>query len=387
MTRIGLTVTDSQVFGWMQLLNQQGYPTSIISMVNELNTDLDMESITKKTGGKYFQYRNKIPFLGNLFFFFKFLNHYLAARKNSEKVIFQTRTSGAAIPLIVLKILTRVKIVYDARGATIEESIYGRNEKKLNLKKAYKFKLLQLREALLIKYSDHVFCVSDTLKQYYLFKYHNISDNKFSVVPCAADQADFYYDKSERDSMRDKFNLKGKKVLLYSGRLDKKWDIPEEIFDFYQQLSNSIENLVLFLLTPDREIAENLVIRHQLSESEVYITAASYKDVRKYLNMVDYGLLLRENAVMNHVSSPTKFAEYMHCGLPVLISDTVYDYANLIEKTGFGTVINNYKLNEEKINQIRKIENLSRKEIANWSLKNLDKQSYIKGIVEIFKTI
>lgn len=385
MTKMGLTVTDSQVFGWMNLLNKRGYSTSIISFIKKIDSTINKNSFRENIGGDYFQYQNKLAFFNDMFSFITFLNHYIQSRKKAKKIIFQTRTSGVAFSLIALKLFTNAKIIYDARGAAIEESTHINQGKSLGLKKEYKFRLLKLKESWLIKYSNHVFCVSNTLKAYYLEKYRKVNPEKLTVVPCAADSDDFYFNNSERQSMRKEFNLIDKKVLLYSGRLDKSWDIPEDIFKFYIELSSYIDNLILFILSPDKEIANKLIKKFNLNQNNVIVKTDSYQNVRKYLNMVDYGLLLREDAVMNHVSSPTKFAEYLLCGLPVFMSDTVYDFSKLINDSGYGLVVEDFHLKEQNKEQIKRMSEINRPTISEWAQKHLSKDNFIDSIIKAFQ--
>jgi glycosyltransferase involved in cell wall biosynthesis len=47
------------------------------------------------------------------------------------------------------------------------------------------------------------------------------------------------------------------------------------------------------------------------------------KRVAEHLVAADYAILFREPSITNSVSSPTKFAEYLSCGLPVLANNTM----------------------------------------------------------------
>ncbi len=64
-----------------------------------------------------------------------------------------------------------------------------------------------------------------------------------------------------------------------------------------------------------------------------------HDEVRAALLACDYGLLLRDTRVTNHVASPTKFAEYLSVGLPVLISPDVGDFSAMVERDRLGQVV------------------------------------------------
>ncbi|HRN37811.1 MAG TPA: hypothetical protein PLL18_12975, partial [Flavobacteriales bacterium] len=52
----------------------------------------------------------------------------------------------------------------------------------------------------------------------------------------------------------------------------------------------------------------------------------------------DHALLIREDAITNRVASPTKFAEYLACGLPVVISPYIGDFSGEVDRERLGTV-------------------------------------------------
>lgn len=77
-----------------------------------------------------------------------------------------------------------------------------------------------------------------------------------------------------------------------------------------------------------------------LKESAI-ITSVSNYEVVKYLCASDIAVLLRENVPMNNVAAPTKFAEYILTGLPVIISQNVGDFSNFVIENDLGLVFNN----------------------------------------------
>ena len=61
--------------------------------------------------------------------------------------------------------------------------------------------------------------------------------------------------------------------------------------------------------------------------------------VRSALLACDIGLLLREARITNKVASPTKFAEYLSAGLPVVISPEVGDFSAMVSALDLGQVL------------------------------------------------
>ncbi len=63
-----------------------------------------------------------------------------------------------------------------------------------------------------------------------------------------------------------------------------------------------------------------------------------HDEVRGYINSCDVGLLLRRDHIVNKVSSPTKFAEFLACGLPVLTTPWAGNSENIIDTYNVGYV-------------------------------------------------
>ena len=98
--------------------------------------------------------------------------------------------------------------------------------------------------------------------------------------------------------------------------------------------------------------------------------------------------MLREDVLMNNVASPTKFSEYVLSGIPCIMSKGVYDFAQIINETGFGVVLSDYKnLKEDEYDQILKLLELDREKISLWGKENLSKEVLISKYYDLLYTI
>ena len=77
--------------------------------------------------------------------------------------------------------------------------------------------------------------------------------------------------------------------------------------------------------------------REALPEGRFTVVHAQHHEVPGWLNAADLGILMRAEDPVNHVASPTKFAEYALSGLPVAMSKGIGDYSEMVlrEKAGF----------------------------------------------------
>src|SRR5206468_3305998 len=95
------------------------------------------------------------------------------------------------------------------------------------------------------------------------------------------------------------------------------------------------------LLTPrgDHQKAQQLLLKHRLSDEDVLLAELPHEQVAAALHHVHVGVLLRRKHPVNEVSSPTKFAEYLAAGLPVVMTDHIGDFSALAASNSLGFVL------------------------------------------------
>ena len=98
----------------------------------------------------------------------------------------------------------------------------------------------------------------------------------------------------------------------------------------------------------------------------------AHHEVTEILAACDYGILIRENTVTNQVASPTKFAEYLASGLPVIISANLGDYSGFvvehkcgIKLNGHSPIINKPDLADKKRMKQLAVENFTKESFKN----------------------
>ena len=96
----------------------------------------------------------------------------------------------------------------------------------------------------------------------------------------------------------------------------------------------------------------------------------AHNQVTDILAACDYGILIRENTVTNQVASPTKFAEYLASGLPVIISANLGDYSAFVETHRCGIKFNG------ELPVIIKPDSAEKKRMKQLALQNFTKESF-----------
>ncbi len=124
-------------------------------------------------------------------------------------------------------------------------------------------------------------------------------------------------------------------VLVYSGTAVgwQSLEMAERMVSPW--LAGRSDRRMLFL-SNEHPVIDRLLARFPTQVVRKWVPHAQ---VRSLLQDCDVGFLLREDRVTNNVASPTKFAEYLSAGLPVLISEHVGDFSAMVQQEALGQVI------------------------------------------------
>ena len=279
-------------------------------------------------------------------------------------------------------IYKKVYIVYDSRGASAEKHHLKTKvtpEKEILYQKTLN---QQIKQSCL---ADRILCVSSKLKEYHLQKDKTLSENKLIIIPGCADKNKFYFDNKLRNTIRKELRIEDEIVFLYSGALDKEWQIPDFVFSAFSLLCNIHENSFFILLTPNLKIVSEFAKKYNINEKRIFAKFASFNEINSFLNAADAGILFREDAVTNNVASPTKYAEYLLAGLPVIISEKIGDFSEFTNENNLGIVTKN-DLNElrGKLGETNFLK-YDRALISEIGKKNYSKQSYLAKLIEVYK--
>lgn len=211
-------------------------------------------------------------------------------------------------------ISSKIKCIIDVHGAIREEYEYSSSRPDTKIALYYDY----LEEHGMAK-AKYIVCQSDEMKSYLLKKYSFLEEDILFVYKCSANLDIFHLDNLQRDIIRFKLGILKEQILfVYSGGFHK-WQRIEDSLYYFSVFNNIYKESKFLILTLDEIAARNLVLESYFQISDrVIIKSVAHSEVCSYLNAADVAFLLRDNIVLNAVASPTKLAEYMACGLPVI---------------------------------------------------------------------
>lgn len=224
------------------------------------------------------------------------------------------------------------KVITDVHGASSAEFRYNKSESI----KEQNYQAVETIERFVIEKTDQLIFVSSRMQEYYKNKL-NYKISNYQVIPCATN-ADFTINAEKRIGDRVKHGLENKLVFVYSGSAVD-YQLPEKMCLIFKNIRNVFPDAYLLILTHQGQIFKRYLDQYGVSESDYGIYAVDHTRVFEFLQMGDIGFMLRDDSIVNKVASPTKFAEYLLSGLPVITSAYVGDFFQIVQKYQLGQVI------------------------------------------------
>ena len=304
-------------------------------------------------------------------------------------VVLHARSSAIEVATLLRRLLPQIRLVADFRGDSVAEYVYAHREyHPLGglLPRIHRVcRRFARNEVRSLRVADSVQCVSKPLARRLKRRWPCAKEPR--VIPCLADERLFYYHEQEGKRQRVLLGLVGFTGLIYCGSMTA-WQVPGRIFDLYKNLTQDGGNWKLIIVTPQTETASRLAMDRDLSIGEnVLICSARHDDIRNYLVAADVAVLMREPHPLNQVASPTKFAEYTMCGLPVITSRGIGDLDQLVAEYDLGELLDSFEQAPAAARRARELSQLERERLAARARMLFSLESVIDSWSEVYRNV
>lgn len=234
----------------------------------------------------------------------------------------------------------RFRVVFDCRGLDGAEYLYVRgfrSESEAPASIAESARMADEAQKLAASTCHAMVCVSEAMKREVVARWH-VPEKKIRVVPCCTDVAAGESAIAGRDAARKRFGLEDRFVVAYCGSLEA-WQMPEASLATFFAIAALRPDAHFLAITNHAGRMEEVAERCGVGRDRRTVIAVPHTEVPGYLACADVALLIREDSPVNEVASPVKFAEYLSCGLPVILTQGIGDYSMLVEQKGIGCVL------------------------------------------------
>ena len=234
-----------------------------------------------------------------------------------------------AVADLVATLVPRARLVFDCRGLLGDENVDAGHWTKDRLE----YRLVKRYEARAFRRAEGVVFLTHALERWARDHDWLGRRSQVEVIPCCVDLAEFQFDEEARLRIRRALGVDDRLVLVYSGSLGS-WYREAEIARVAGIAKVRAGRRIAFvLLTPSSPDELMVMLREQgLADDEIVVRKLRPAEMPSHLAAADLGISLIKSCFSKKASSPTKVAEYLACGLPVVLNGDIGDQADLEEE-------------------------------------------------------
>lgn len=361
-------LVQTQVLPYLREIQKDGIKISILTFETnpkENWTEIDIKSEKQKLADEgidwHFLTYHKIPtvpatiydVLNGAFFTWKYIRH-------KKPDIIHARVHVPALMGAIAKKFTRrkTKLLFDIRGFFPEEyTDAGRWKENGQI-----YKSVKRVEKWLLKESNGFVVLTEKAREILFPESKETGLDKIGrpieVIPCCVNLSRFEnfkdFDKTEQ---KRELGLENRRVITYVGSFGG-WYLTDEMLSFFKtakEYDNSTFALILTQSNPEN--LKEYLQKNGFNKSDFLIKKVAPSEIANYLSVADIAISFIKSCYSKLSSSPTKIAEYLACGIPIINSSGIGDVDQVIEEDRIGVVINDFS-SETFIKALKEIDDL-----------------------------
>jgi len=374
----GLTdpLGQSQIIPYLAGLSKLGYNFTILTCEKSQNYFLHKENVETMIASANLKwvpimYHKKPAVLSTMYDVMQLKKKAKRLHTKERFDMVHTRPGIPALIGLEMKKKFGIKFLNDIREFYADSRIEGKiwNEKNFFYKKIYKFFKQKEKEA--VEKNDGIVCLTfaaqKIIKEWREYKINR----PFQVIPCSVDTN--LFDANKLDfSLKERFKKQLKIeeedfIISYLGSLGT-WYLIKEMIEFFKIISDKNPAAKFLFISPaPKEAIIKEARKCGLNENKIMIKKAKRNEVPVLLSFSKLSVFFIKSCYSKQSSSPTKLAEIMAMGIPVITNSGIGDVEEIVEKYHSGIVLKELndssfksvaelicKKNDFKENEIRK---------------------------------
>jgi hypothetical protein len=235
----------------------------------------------------------------------------------NSTIVARNYYSGLAV--YILKYFRQVNLIFDPRSQYVQENI-GCNKLYAG---SYALMFWLSMETKLLSASTKVIAVSKAHAEYYKSLIHTL---RIDIVPCFAEPDLNYITYSSISKSRNEMGFSmNDLVICYYGSMDNKWNNLELYKAFFNRCIEAGHKICIL-----SQNAEKVSVDSRLRSSGAYIKKVDTPEETKALmSACDFGVIILNKLPDWESRLGVKFAEYLSCGLQVIVGQFVGEAARI----------------------------------------------------------
>lgn len=337
----------SQIIPYLKYLAAKGYKITVIScekseyLTEPIRKNIEADLSDAGINWVYVSYTKHPPILSSLYDLRKIKKLALKLFQDTQFDIIHCRSYlPALVGMALKKHFKRMpkappKFVFDMRGFWANEKIDVGHWKRSNPIYEAVYRYFKRAESRLIAASDHIVILTqagaDELMSWPEYQKLSVKP-PITIIPCCVDAKhfDLVTPKMRREAKAALGFDKTTPVIGYLGGIGR-WYMLDEMLIFFAAFKTHTPAAKMFFVTRhDPELILGRLAEFGLKAEDVLIKPAKRHEVPSFLASMDLGLSFILPAFSKIASSPTKQAEYLSSGIPIITNDKIGDNKRLI---------------------------------------------------------
>lgn len=263
------------------------------------------------------------------------LSALLSALARRPHIVHARSYLPAAVADVVATLSPRARMVFDCRGMVGDEYVdaghWTEDDTAYRLTKRFERRFFHRAEGLVV--------LTEALLRW--LRAHDLlpAATEAMAIPCCVDTTRFRPDMAERTRTRQQLGLTAQLTVVYAGTLGSWYQEPEMVrfVAALRRLRPDTRLLVATRAPTDR--LRTLARQHGIGDDDLLIRLVAPQAMPALLAAADLGLSFIKPCFSKMGSSPTKVAEYLGAGLPVVMNAGIGDVDDLAVERGVCEVI------------------------------------------------
>ena len=255
--------------------------------------------------------------------------------------ILHARNHVPALMCAIARKFHPAQLIFDIRGFMPEEytdaGVWPEN--------GYLYRGLKRVERYLLRVSDAFVLLTAKARE---IVFPGCSDTDrlgrpIEVIPCCVDFERFTtVEQISREQLRADMNLTDRRVIVYLGSFGG-WYMTDEMTDFLVVAHRQDPATFSMILTQSpRQIVIDRMAGLGIKQENFLVTQVRPDEVPRHLRAADIAISFIKPCYSKQSSSPTKIAEYLASGLPVICNAGVGDLDKLIREGRVGVLLGEF---------------------------------------------
>ena len=390
---------QSQVLPYLIGLSKFNFEIQLISFEKKEKYQTkkgDIEKLIENTSIIWhpIQYHQQPPILSTLYDLWLLKKKALKIIEQNKIVLIHCRSYISSLVGLYLKRSKGIPFLFDMRGFWADERIDGNIWNLKNPIFRFVYQFFKQKEKEFICESDYIVSLTANAKnEIETWNYKSNISSKIKVIPCCADLNHFSINNLNINAL-NKWPLKlgfsdTDFVISYVGSLGT-WYMIEEMMELFKVAQEKIAHCKFLIITADNPaIALNAAKKNNIDENDIVIKKADRSEVPYLIALSKFSIFFIKPSYSKKASSPTKLAEILGMGVPVICNSNVGDVEKIVAEGQVGFILNDFnkKQYEMVIEKMLAFLPADTKRISNYAIKYASLNDGVQRYHEVYNSI